>query len=99
MALLPSAFAADAAQLELGKQLFTRAAVPSCALCHTLQDARSEGAVGPILDELKPDALRVAKALRNGIGQMPSYKATLTDAQIEALAAYVSKASGPSKSP
>jgi mono/diheme cytochrome c family protein len=32
--------------------------------------------------------------LRNGLGSMPSYRATLTDAQIEALARYVSKASG-----
>jgi len=38
--------------------------------------------------------VRVAKAIRNGIGQMPSYRATLSDADIEALAEYVSKAAG-----
>lgn len=94
---LPSHAAEDAAQLKLGKDLFTKMSVPACALCHALKDAGAEGAVGPSLDELKPDAARVAKALRNGIGQMPSYKATLTEAQIAALAAYVSKASGAAK--
>lgn len=63
----------------------------------TLQAAGAEGAVGPVLDELKPDAARVAKALRNGLGQMPSYKDKLTDAEIEALSLYVSKASGGAK--
>ena len=91
-ALLPlAAHAAD--DLALGKQLFTQA-TPACAVCHTLKDAGSEGAVGPVLDELKPDATRVANALRNGLGNMPAYKATLTEAQIQALANYVAKASG-----
>ena len=76
-----------------GKVLFTTA-VPACAICHTLKDAGAEGAVGPILDEIKPDFARVVKALRNGRGNMPSYKATLTEEQIAALARYVSKASG-----
>lgn len=89
----PAAAADDAAQLALGKQLFTQA-VPACALCHALKDAGAEGAVGPALDELKPDASRVATALRNGIGQMPSYQGKLDDAQIAAIAAYVAKATG-----
>jgi len=76
-----------------GKSLFLKA-VPSCAICHTLNDAGSEGAVGPVLDELKPSAERVAKALRNGLGSMPSFGAHLSDSQIEALARYVSTASG-----
>lgn len=95
-ALLPTARAADddAARLALGRKLFTEAAVPACKLCHTLKDADAEGAVGPVLDELKPDERRVATALRNGLGNMPSYRTSLTDEQIEALARYVSKASG-----
>jgi len=79
-------------ELALGKKLFLQQATPACALCHTLKDAGSEGAVGPVLDELKPDAARVANALRNGLGNMPSYKATLSEAQILAIAAYVAKA-------
>lgn len=84
--------AADA-EMELGKRLFTQAAVPACALCHTLADAGALGAVGPVLDEIKPDAARVAKALRNGLGNMPAFK-SLTEAEIKALARYVSTASG-----
>lgn len=92
---VPATAAADAAaQLSLGKRLFTQGATPACAVCHTLRDAEAEGAVGPVLDDLKPDAARVLKALRNGIGQMPPYRATLSDAQMQALAAYVSKATG-----
>ena len=75
-----------------GKSLFLMA-VPACAICHTLKDAESEGAVGPVLDEIKPSVERVAKALRNGLGSMPSYRAKFSDSQIEAIARYVSKAS------
>ncbi len=93
---LPAYAADEAAQMALGKKLFTTA-VPACAVCHTLKDAGAEGAVGPVLDELKPDAARVTKALRDGLGNMPSYKATLSEAQIAALALYVSRASGGEK--
>jgi cytochrome c6 len=85
---------ADPAQIAQGRALFTQQAVPSCTVCHTLNDAGSQGAVGPVLDDLKPDAARVLKALQNGIGVMPSFAATLSDAQMRALAAYVSTVSG-----
>ncbi len=84
----------DAALLALGKTLFTVGAVPPCAICHTLKDAGTSGAVGPVLDELQPTAERVVTALKSGIGAMPSYKATLSDAQMQSLAHYVAKASG-----
>lgn len=90
----PAMAADDTAQLALGKKLFMQGVVPSCAVCHTLQAAGAEGAVGPVLDELKPDAARVAKALRDGIGQMPSYKGKLSDDEMAALARFVSTASG-----
>jgi cytochrome c6 len=90
----PLAQADDTAQFALGRKLFTEGAVPACALCHTLKDAGSSGAIGPVLDEIKPDAGRVARALRDGLGQMPAYGAQLTEAQIAALAHYVSRASG-----
>lgn len=89
----PAHAADETVQMMQGKVLFTTA-VPACAICHTLKDAGAEGAVGPILDEIKPDFARVVKALRNGLGNMPSYKAILTEDQIAALAHYVSKASG-----
>ena len=89
-----AASAADeAAQMALGKQLFITGATPACAICHTLKDAGSEGAIGPVFDDLQPDAARVSKALHDGLGAMPSFKDTLTEAQIAALALYVSRAS------
>lgn len=89
--------AGEAAQLALGKTLFMQGTVPACSVCHTLKDAGSQGAVGPVLDELKPDAARVATALRNGLGAMPSYKDLLSDEQIKALALYVANATGGAK--
>ncbi|WP_151633129.1 SorU family sulfite dehydrogenase c-type cytochrome subunit [Noviherbaspirillum aerium] len=83
-------------RLEAGRQLFNQAAVPACALCHTLKDANAAGEIGPNLDELKPDASRVEKAVRNGIGQMPPFK-DLSDAQIKALGEYVAAATSGAK--
>jgi len=84
----------DAAQMALGKTLFTVGAVPPCATCHTLKDAGATGAIGPAFDDLQPAPDRVIAALKSGIGAMPSYRASLSDEQMRALARYVSKASG-----
>ena len=98
-AVVPSAMAADADAdlLAQGRALFLQGAVPPCAVCHTLKDAGATGAIGPVLDELQPGPERVLSAMRNGIGLMPSFKTTLDDAQMRALARYVSKASGGAK--
>lgn len=82
--------------MDTGKELFNRTAVPACAVCHTLEHAAAQGAVGPNLDELKPEASRVEKAVRNGIGQMPPIKG-LSEAQIKTLAEYVAAATGAAK--
>ena len=84
----------DANELQLGKTLFTVGANPPCATCHTLKDAGSTGAVGPVLDDLQPTTDRVVTALKSGIGMMPSYSSTLSEAQMRAVARYVAKASG-----
>jgi cytochrome c6 len=98
VAFVASAAGADDADvLAQGRLLFTQGATPPCAICHTLKDAGSSGAVGPVLDELQPDAERVLSAMKSGIGAMPSFRATLDDAQMRALARYVSKASGGAK--
>ena len=88
--------AADKAQIAQGKKLFSSVA-PSCAICHTLADAGAEGEVGPKLDELKPDAARVAKAIKNGLGNMPPYGERLNSDEVAALARYVSFATGAAK--
>jgi sulfite dehydrogenase len=68
--------------------------VPPCATCHTLKDAGATGAIGPSFDDLQPAPDRVIAALKSGIGAMPSYRASLSDEQMRALARYVAKASG-----
>lgn len=84
----------DDAVLERGKELFVSKAVPACAICHALSDAGASGAIGPDLDELKPDADRIKKAMRDGIGAMPSFAATMSAEDMDAVAAYVVKATG-----
>ena len=76
-----------------GKLLFTTLQ-PACALCHTLQAAGAEGHVGPVLDELRPDADRVLRVLRNGLGVMPSYAEKLSPQDMQSLARFVAHATG-----
>jgi mono/diheme cytochrome c family protein len=45
---------------------------------------------------MKPDAERVARVIRSGLGAMPAYP-QLTDAQVKAIAQYVARATGASK--
>jgi cytochrome c6 len=90
LGLLLASLAQGAHADEDGRKLFT-SVTPACALCHALKDAGAGGAVGPSLDELRPDRDRVVKALKNGIGQMPAF-VHLTEAQIQALASYVEQA-------
>jgi mono/diheme cytochrome c family protein len=93
IAFVPAQAGANEAALSLGKKVFIELSSPQCALCHTLADAGSSGAVGPVLDELKPDAGRVKAAVTNGIGPMPPNDG-LTNEQIEAVALYVSTVAG-----
>lgn len=86
-ALLGAAALPAAAADEEGRKLFT-SVTPACALCHTLADAGATGAIGPSLDELKPDRERVVKVLRTGLGQMPAFT-HLSEEQVQALARYV----------
>jgi mono/diheme cytochrome c family protein len=74
-----------------GKQIFASA---GCAGCHTLKDAGASGKVGPDLDQLKPSKQRVAHQVEVGGGAMPAFKGQLSDAQIQAVAAYVAQATG-----
>lgn len=73
-----------------GKQLF----VENCSSCHQLAAAESAGVTGPNLDERKPDAGEVVDKVHDGGGGMPSFEGRLTDAQIEALADFVSQNAG-----
>ena len=74
-----------------GKQVFTSA---GCSGCHTLKDAGATGNVGPNLDQLKPSKATVAHQVEVGGGAMPAFKGKLSDAQIQAVAGYVSSVAG-----
>ena len=88
-----SSWAADPAELARGKQLFLTLQ-PACAVCHTLQAAGAQGEVGPVLDEIKPNAERVLRALRNGIGAMPSFAEKMTEQDMQAVARFVAQSTG-----
>jgi mono/diheme cytochrome c family protein len=75
-----------------GKQVFTQ----NCKGCHTLKDAGATGSVGPNLDDLQPDQATVVRQVNNGGGPMPAFKGKLSDAQINAVAGYVSSVAGQS---
>ena len=65
-----------------------------CAGCHTLKAAGATGTVGPNLDQLKPAMAIVLRQVTNGGAIMPAFKSTLSTAQIQAVAKYVSSSAG-----
>ncbi len=73
-----------------GKAIFAA----NCGSCHTLAAAGTSGNVGPNLDDAKPPKELVVDRVTNGKGVMPSFKGTLTDEQIEAVATFVSENAG-----
>lgn len=73
-----------------GKEVFAS----NCASCHTLEAADASGSFGPNLDELKPDEAKVEAKVKAGGGGMPAFDGQLSDAEIAAVAAYVSQNAG-----
>jgi cbb3-type cytochrome c oxidase subunit III len=73
-----------------GKAIFQA----DCASCHTLKAASATGTVGPNLDQLKPALARVQRQVTNGGAVMPSFKNTLSAAQIAAVAQFVASNAG-----
>ncbi len=69
-----------------GEQVF---AANACGSCHALEAAGATGAVGPNLDESQPDHDLVVDRVTNGAGAMPPFGDTLSDEQIQDVAAYV----------
>jgi mono/diheme cytochrome c family protein len=78
---------------EAGKEVFASA---GCGGCHALEAAGSSGAVGPNLDEAKPDHDLVVERVTNGQGVMPSFKDQLSEQQIQDVAAFVTQSVGTS---
>jgi mono/diheme cytochrome c family protein len=77
-----------------GKEIFLTVAQPSCSGCHTLADAGSSGSVGPNLDDASPSYDKVVERVTNGQGVMPSFSGSLSEQQIQDVAAYVSSVAG-----
>lgn len=69
-------------------------AAAGCGSCHTLADAGSSGTVGPNLDRAKPAKALVVDRVTRGKGAVPSFASRLSDAEIQAVADYVSSAAG-----
>ena len=65
-----------------------------CGNCHTLAAAGSSGTVGPNLDESEPSLDKAIDRITNGKDAMPAFRGQLSDAQIRAVAQYVSSAAG-----
>jgi mono/diheme cytochrome c family protein len=70
-----------------GKAIFASA---GCGSCHTFQAAGSNGTIGPNLDEARPSLELAIQRVTNGMGPMPSFKDRLSEAQIRAVAEFVS---------
>jgi cytochrome c6 len=85
----PGEPAGDAAA---GKEVFL--GDPACGSCHTLADAGTTGMIGPNLDASMPPPELVVERVTNGMGVMPSFAGTLSEQQIQDVAAYVSSAAG-----
>ena len=76
-------------KFDLGKKLFLN----NCGVCHALLDAQTSGYIGPNLNQVKLDKIRILGAVKNGIGVMPAFEGILSPKDIEAVAHYVSIAS------
>ena len=75
-----------------GKEVFVGSA--GCAGCHTLSDAGATGTIGPDLDATMPSYELAVDRVTNGQGGMPSFSDSLSEQQIQDVAAYVSSAAG-----
>ena len=68
-----------------GKTVF----VAQCGTCHALADAGTSGTVGPNLDDAQPDRDLVVDRVTNGQGVMPAFGESLSETEIQDVAAYV----------
>jgi mono/diheme cytochrome c family protein len=75
-----------------GKEVFL--GTSGCASCHSLADAGATGTIGPNLDATQPPYDLVVERVTNGQGAMPSFADSLTEEQIQDVAAYVSSVAG-----
>jgi cytochrome c553 len=72
-----------------GKDVFASA---GCGSCHTFSDAGATGTVGPNLDDSSIDFDGAVTQVANGGGGMPPFSSSLSEQQINDVAAYVTSA-------
>lgn len=75
-----------------GKEVFLGSS--GCGACHTLADAGTSGQVGPNLDETQPSYAAVVDIVTNGRGAMPAFESSLSEDDIQNVAAYISQSAG-----
>ena len=80
-----SAYADD--KMKLGLDVYNNKA--QCGTCHTLNAAKSDGQIGPNLDQLKPQLPQIVMAVTNGVGVMPAWDGILSSEEIDAVSYYV----------
>jgi cbb3-type cytochrome c oxidase subunit III len=82
------------ASLSTGEQLFRA----NCQACHSIAGRRANGHPaypGTDFNDVRPSAKLVMRLVRRGIpDEMPSFRRKLTDAQIRAVATYVTSTAG-----
>lgn len=74
-----------------GEQIYASA---GCGDCHALQEAGSSGTVGPSLDESSVDLQAAVAQITNGGGAMPAFSGTLSEQEIQDVAAFVVASQG-----
>ena len=74
-------------KMKLGLEVYNNKA--QCGTCHTLSAAKSDGQIGPNLDQLKPQLSQIVMAVTNGIGVMPAWDGILNSEEIDAVSYYV----------
>jgi mono/diheme cytochrome c family protein len=75
-----------------GKEVFLGGS--GCGGCHALADAGTSGAVGPNLDETMPSYALIVDRVTNGKGGMPAFSSSLSEQDIQNVAAYISEVAG-----
>ena len=72
---------------QLGLKVYNEKAM--CGVCHTLKSAKSNGNIGPNLDQLKPSIEQIEYVVKYGNGVMQAWDGILTEEEIQAVAYYV----------
>ncbi len=75
---------------EAGREIF----VANCGSCHVLEEAGTSGTVGPNLDSATLELDAVVEQVTNGGGAMPPFQGTLSETEIQDVAAFVVASEG-----